>query len=109
MRFWIVLILLCVAPALRAAPEFPALTGRVVDGAGVLSETTRQELTARLAGHEAKTGNQVAVVTLSTLQGYTIEEFGYQLGRHWGIGSSEKDNGALLIVAPKERKLRIEV
>jgi uncharacterized protein len=109
MRFWIVVVLLCLAPAVRAAPEFPALTGRVVDGAGVLSEATRQELTARLAGHEAKTGNQVAVVTLPTLQGYTIEEFGYQLGRHWGIGSSEKNNGVLLIVAPKERKLRIEV
>ena len=62
-----------------------------------------------LADHERATGEQVVVVTLDSLQGYSIEDFGYQLGRHWGIGQKGKNNGALLIVAPKEHKVRIEV
>jgi uncharacterized protein len=49
------------------------------------------------------------VVTLPSLQGYTIEDFGHQLGRHWGIGTEKLDNGVILIVAPNERKVRIEV
>jgi uncharacterized protein len=58
---------------------------------------------------EAKTSDQLVVVTLPSLQNYPIEEFGYQLGRHWGIGQAGKDNGVLLIVAPKEREVRIEI
>ena len=64
---------------------------------------------AQLAAHEDATTNQVVVVTLTDLQGYTIEDYGYQLGRHWGVGQAERDNGVLLIVASKERKVRIEV
>jgi uncharacterized protein len=59
--------------------------------------------------HERVTTNQVVVVTLEDLQGYTIEEFGYQLGREWGIGQAGRDNGALLLVGKDERKVRIEV
>jgi uncharacterized protein len=66
-------------------------------------------LTRLLAEHESQTTNQVVVVTLESLQGYEIEDFGYQLGRHWGIGQEGKDNGVLLVVAPTERKVRIEV
>jgi uncharacterized protein len=62
-----------------------------------------------LADHERATGQLVVVVILPSLQGYTIEDFGYQLGRHWGIGQKGKNNGALLIVAPNEHKVRIEV
>ncbi len=62
-----------------------------------------------LADHERATGEQVVVVTLASLQGYPIEDFGYQLGRHWGIGQKGKNTGALLIVAPNEHKVRIEV
>ncbi|MGH6833604.1 MAG: TPM domain-containing protein, partial [Methyloceanibacter sp.] len=58
---------------------------------------------------EDKSSDQVAVVTLPSLQGYTIEDFGYQLGRHWGIGTERFDNGVILVVAPNERKVRIEV
>ena len=58
---------------------------------------------------EDKSSDQLVVVTLPSLQGYTIEDFGYQLGRHWGIGTAKLDNGVLLIVAPNERKVRIEV
>lgn len=89
--------------------EFPQLTGRVVDNADLLSRQTENTLTALLDEHEKATTNQVVVVTLENLQGYTIEEFGYQLGRTWGIGQAGRDNGALLIVGKEERKVRIEV
>ncbi len=95
--------------ALAAEPKFPPLTGRVVDNAGVLNASTQSELTGMLADHERATGQQVVVVTLPSLQGYTIEDYGYQLGRHWGIGQKGSNTGALLIVAPKEHKVRIEV
>jgi uncharacterized protein len=92
-----------------AAPAFPELTGRVVDEAGLLTLQDRTALEAELAGIESTSTDQVAVVTLKSLQGYTIEDLGYQLGRKWGIGQKGKDNGILLIVAPNERKVRIEV
>ncbi len=85
------------------------MTGRVVDTAGLLSSTATKKLTRLLTRHEEQTTNQIVVVTLPDLQGRTIEEYGYQLGRHWGIGQKERDNGVLLLVAKKERKLRIEV
>ncbi len=103
------LLLLLLAGSARAAPEFPDLSGRVVDQAGLLPADTVQQLTRLLEQHEQDTGNQIVVVTLSSLQGETIEEYGYQLGRHWGIGQAEHNNGVLLIVAPHERKVRIEV
>jgi len=92
-----------------AAPTFPALTGRVVDDANLLSPEERQTLTQELKQLEDNSSDQLVVVTLPSLQGYTIEDYGYQLGRHWGIGTAKLDNGALLIVAPNERKVRIEV
>ena len=97
-----------VAPAL-AAPQFPALTGRVVDGANVLSAETKADLDTKLAALEAKTSRQLVVVTLASLQGYDISDYGYQLGRAWGIGQKQLNNGVLLIVAPAEHKVRIEV
>ncbi len=97
------------AVAAAAEPTFPELTGRVVDQAGLLEAAEEAALSRLLEQHERKTTNQIVVVTLQSLQGYPIEDFGYRLGRHWGIGQKGKDNGALLIVAPKERKVRIEV
>jgi uncharacterized protein len=93
----------------RADPTFPPLTGRVVDDAHVLSAQTQADLTAKLAALEQKTGDQLVVVTLPSLQGYEIEDYGYQLGRAWGLGEKGKNNGAILIVAPTEHKVRIEV
>lgn len=101
---WAVLV----APA-QAAPKFPTLSGRVVDEAALLSPSTETTLTSELKALEDQTGAQLVVVTLPDLQGYPIEEFGYQLGRHWGIGRAEADDGVLLIVAKAERKVRIEV
>jgi len=97
-----------VAPA-SAAPTFPPLTGRVVDAANVIPPDIEARLDQKLAGLETQSRRQLVVVTLPDLQGYEISDFGYQLGRAWGIGSKEKNDGALLIIAPKERKLRIEV
>ena len=88
---------------------FPALTGRVVDSAGMLSEGDRASLTASLADLEARTTDQLVVVTLPSLRGRPIEEYGYQLGRHWGIGQKDRDSGVLLLVAATEHTVRIEV
>jgi len=95
--------------SLLAAPAFPELTGRVVDNASMLSPQAEQHLNKLLAAHENASTNQLVVVTLPDLQGYTIEQYGYQLGRHWGIGQGGENNGVLLIVAKAERKVRIEV
>jgi uncharacterized protein len=92
-----------------AVPSFPALTGRVVDNAGLLSEAEEKQLRVLLEQHENETTDQVVVVTLTSLQGYEIADYGYQLGRHWRIGQAGRDNGVLLIVAPNEHKVRIEV
>ncbi len=97
-----------VSPA-AAEPTFPALTGRVVDEAGLLGADEKSALEAELKALEEKSSDQLVVVTLPSLQGHSIEDFGYRLGRHWGIGTARLNNGVLLIVAPNERKVRIEV
>jgi uncharacterized protein len=101
------LTLLLLLPAL--ALDFPALTGRVVDDANILDPQARAVLTDKLAALEAKTTDQLVVVTLKSLQGTSVEDFGVELGRRWQIGQKGKNNGVLLIVAPNERKVRIEV
>lgn len=104
---WLALWL--VSASLQAEPAFPALTGRVVDTAGLLDAASTQQLDSMLKAHEQATGDQLVVVTVPDLGGDSIEDYGYRLGRHWGIGQKGKDNGALLIVAQQERRLRIEV
>jgi uncharacterized protein len=114
-RWWMMLPLLMLAAsampvaAAAAEPNFPVLSGRVVDDAGVLDAATTQNLTGMLAKHEQTTGEQVVVVTLKSLGGNAIEDYGYQLGRKWGIGQKGKNTGALLLVVPSEHKVRIEV
>jgi uncharacterized protein len=95
--------------AALTALTFPALTGRVVDEAGLLSPAQRTGIETKLAALEEKTTDQFVVVTLNSLQGTDIADYGYQLGRHWRIGQKDKNNGVLLIVAPNERAVRIEV
>ncbi|WP_416385467.1 TPM domain-containing protein [Tsuneonella sp. CC-YZS046] len=96
-------------PGAGAAQTFPQLTGQVVDAANIIPPEMEAGLTAKLAGLEQQSQRQLVVVTLPGLQGYDIADYGYQLGRHWGIGDKERNDGALLIVAPNERKVRIEV
>jgi uncharacterized protein len=97
------------AAAALAAPTFPQLTGRVVDEAGIVPANIEVSLDQKLAALERATTDQFVVVTLASLQGYEIADYGYRLGRAWGIGQQGKDNGVLLIVAPNERDVRIEV
>src|SRR5436309_10486164 len=103
------LVLALTSVASSAAPTFPALTGRVVDDAGIIPTELRTELDQKLAALEAKTTDQLVVVTLKSLGGYDISDYGYQLGRAWQIGQKSKNNGVLLIVAPNEHDVRIEV
>ncbi|WP_243444753.1 TPM domain-containing protein [Sphingosinicella humi] len=99
--------LLLAGPA--GAQEFPKLTGRVIDAANILSPADEAALTQKLAALEQASTRQLVVATIPDLQDYPIEEYGYRLGRSWGIGQAEANNGAILIVAPNERRVRIEV
>ena len=108
MALVVALVLLLVSlPAL--AQTFPQLTGRVVDAANLLKPEERAALEAKLKAHEDKTTDQVVVATVRSLEGYPIEDYANRLFRHWQLGQKGKDNGALLLVAPQERKVRIEV
>lgn len=109
LRAALVLLWLLMPLSAWAAIEYPALTGRVVDNAQLLGPAAEQSLSESLAAHEKASTNQVVVVTLENLQGRSIEEFGYLLGRHWAVGQGDKNNGVLFIVAKGERKIRIEV
>lgn len=97
------------AAAPAPGDAFPELTGRVVDTADLL--TPEQE--ARLAGEserlEGRTTDQLVIATVPSLGGRGIEDFSRDLGNHWGVGQEDKDNGVLIVVAPSERKVRIEV
>lgn len=95
--------------AAQSSLNFPRLTGRIVDEANLLDAATRAELTQKLTELEGKSTDQLVIVTLRSLQGTSIEDYGYRLGRAWQIGQQGKNNGVLLIVAPNERKVRIEV
>ena len=90
-------------------PTFPALTGPVVDTAHLLPADAFNSLSQKLAAYASNSGTQLVVVTVPTLNGYPIENYGYELGRHWGIGQKGKNNGALLIVDAGEKQVRIEV
>lgn len=92
-----------------AAPNYPELTGRIVDNANLINAADKAQIESELAALEATSTDQVAVVTVPSLDGYAIEEYGIGLARKWGIGQKDKDNGVVLIVAPNERKVRIEV
>jgi uncharacterized protein len=99
-------LLLIAAPA--HAQTFPKLTGRVVDQANLLDPAQEAALTAKSDALEKRTGRQFVVATVSSLEGRPIEDYGYRLGREWGIGNEQKDDGVILLIAPNERKVRIE-
>ena len=95
--------------AALAAANFPALTGRVVDAAHILSPVTIADLESKLADLEQKSGIQLEVATVPSLEGEEIEPYANELFRFWKLGEVKKDNGALLLIAPNERRMRIEV
>jgi len=95
--------------AIPATADFPALSGRVVDEAGVLDAGTREQLRAKLAALEARSGTQLVVATVKSLRGNSIEDYANRLFRRWQLGQKGTNNGVLLLHAPAERKIRIEV
>jgi len=105
----LVAFLCCAVMCAAQAQTFPELSGRIVDQAELLSIEQEASLSATLAEHEAASSNQIVVVTLSELEGYDIADYANRLGRAWGIGTADNDNGVLLVVAPNDRKVRIEV
>jgi uncharacterized protein len=105
---WILLLFLAIAtPA--AAQNFPKLTGRIVDAADLLSPADEAALSQKLEALDQATTRQLVVATVPDLQGYPIEDYGYKLGRAWGIGQKGTNNGVILLVSKNERKVRIEV
>ncbi len=107
-------MIFCAMAVPAAAQNFPELTGRVVDQANLLDPAQEAAISAKLEALETNSNRQLVVATVSDLEGYDIADYGYQLGRAWGIGQdgdgeTEKDNGTILLVAPNDRKVRIEV
>lgn len=92
-----------------AQPAFPELTGRVVDDAGLLTKAQEHSLADMSGTIERDSTVQVVVVTLKSLDGYDISEYGYQLARYWKVGQRDEDNGILIMIAPKDHKVRIEI
>jgi uncharacterized protein len=100
---------LCLAATFAFALDFPALTGRVVDQANIMPAASRSAVEAKLKDLEDKSGIQLVVATVKSLQGSDIESYANRLFRAWKLGEAKKNNGVLLLVAPAERKVRIEV
>jgi uncharacterized protein len=112
LRIWLAVLLLGGA-AMAQAQTFPKFTGLVVDDAHVLPPETRAALTAKLEALQRDTKRQLVVATIADTQGYPLEDYGYRLGRAWGVGLNDVDNGAILFIAPNnpagQRGPRFEV
>ncbi|MCG7394635.1 YgcG family protein [Microvirga sp. ACRRW] len=102
-------LFLIVSPFAALAQTFPPLTGRVVDQANILKAEDRAAIETKLKAYEDKTSDQVVVATVSSLEGTSIEDYANRLFRTWQLGQKKNNNGALLLVAPNDRKVRIEV
>lgn len=103
------LALVLLATAVVTAADVPYLTGRVVDNADILSADARARLTAALKAHEEATGNQIAVLTVRTIQPQSIEDYAVEVFNSWKVGQKEKNNGVLVVIVPQDRRMRIEV
>ncbi|HKV07871.1 MAG TPA: TPM domain-containing protein [Thermoanaerobaculia bacterium] len=108
-RAAVLVLLLLLLPALAAALDVPSLEGRVNDRANLIPPDARQRIEQKLAGLEQRTGAQVAVLTIPSLEGDSLEDFSLRVAETWKLGQAGKDNGALLLVAQQDRKMRIEV
>jgi uncharacterized protein len=103
------MLALCLGPALALAFDFPQLSGPVVDQADILSAANRSDIAAKSIALQEKSGIQLVVATVRSLEGSDIETYANQLFRTWKLGQAQKNNGVLLLVAPAEHKVRIEV
>ena len=108
-RLAIAVAVLACAVAAALALTFPPLSGRVVDQANIISADMRGAIEIKLGDLEAKSGIQLVVATVNSLEGQEIEPYANALFRTWGLGEKAKNNGVLLLVAPKEHRVRIEV
>lgn len=102
-------LLVSFPPAAAQEAPVPYLTGRVVDNAEILSADTRRRLTEALRQHEQSSGNQIAVLTVPTIHGESIEEYAVRVFEQWKLGQKGKDNGVLVVIVPEDRRMRIEV
>src|SRR5918998_3871982 len=105
----LVALLVLLLPLAALAQSFPQLTGRGVDAANLLKPEERASLEQKLKAHEDKTTDQLVVATVPSLQGLTVEDYANRLFRHWQLGQKARNNGVLFLVAPTERKARLEV
>ncbi|NND73345.1 MAG: YgcG family protein [Rhodothermales bacterium] len=105
----VVLAILAVPCNEVVGQDVPTLTGRVVDLADILSNGTERTITGILKAHEDSTSNQIAVLTIPTLSGESIESYSLRVARTWGLGTAENNNGVLLVIAVNDREMRIEV
>jgi uncharacterized protein len=105
----LLVLLLILLPATAQAQTFPQFTNFVVDQANIIPAKLERQLDAKLADVQRRTRHQFAIATVSSLQGRPIVEYSVQLARAWGVGRRHYDDGVLLLVAPAERKVRIEV
>ena len=97
------------AAAAASAQTFPKFTNFVVDQANIIPAEAERQLDHKLAGLQRRTRHQLAIVTVQSLQGYDISNYANHLGRTWGVGRRHYDDGVLMVVAPNEHKVRIEV
>ncbi len=102
-------LLLAAFSAPAAAKDVPFLSGRIVDEAGMIPQDEVQRLEEKLAKLEQATGDQVAVLTVQSLDGEPLEDYSMKVAQTWKLGQKGKDNGVLLLIAKSDRKLRIEV
>ena len=105
----LVLFVCFFASILCAELKVPKLTGRVVDKAGILSSAEKSQVTAAVKALESGTGGQMAVLIIPSLEGDSLEEFSIKVADAWKIGHKNKDNGAILLISQKDRKIRLEI
>jgi uncharacterized protein len=105
----IVFLAALAATAIAQEADIPYLTGRVTDNAQLLSEETSRSLSESLKAHEERTTNQIAILTVPTLNGESVEDYAARVFKEWKLGQKGKDNGILVVVVPNDRRMRIEV
>jgi len=108
-NYWIAFLLALLLAVPATAQNFPPLTGRVVDAANILSPATKASITQTLEALETQSQRQLVVATVPSLDGYDVADYGYQLGRTWGIGDKTRNDGVVLLIAPNERRMHIAV
>ncbi len=110
MRFSpLLLVVLLLLPSFGGALDVPQTSGYVTDHAGLIDQGTELKIEQFLKNFEKSDSTQIAVLTIPSLEGESLEEFALRVAETWGVGQKSKDNGALLLVAHQDRKIRIEV